>query len=45
MAIIETSGENLADPNAFSIPQQGLSDTADFSFVVVGDPGEGDASQ
>jgi uncharacterized membrane protein HdeD (DUF308 family) len=45
MAMIEASGENLADPHAFAITQEGLSDTADFSFVVVGDPGEGDASQ
>lgn len=45
MAMIEASGENLSDPNAFNMAQPGLSDTSDFSFVVVGDPGEGDASQ
>ncbi len=45
MAMIEASGENIHDPNAFNIKQEGLADTADFSFVVIGDPGEGDASQ
>lgn len=45
IAMIEASGENIHDPKAFNIEQPGLADTADFSFVVVGDPGEGDASQ
>ncbi len=45
MAITEASGEDLTRPDAFNIPQAGLPDSADFSFVVVGDPGEGDASQ
>lgn len=36
------------DPDAnetFSITSPGVSDAGDFSFVVVRDPGEGDASQ
>ena len=45
MAMVEASGENLADPKAFNIQPEGMADSADFSFVVVGDPGEGDASQ
>lgn len=32
-------------PSAFRLVPEGLTDSADFSFVVVGDPGEGDASQ
>ncbi len=30
---------------SFTITPDGVSDTADFSFIIVGDPGEGDASQ
>ena len=45
MAMIEASGENVDDPKAFQYLPQGITDTTDFSFVVVGDPGEGDASQ
>jgi len=45
MAMIEASEENISNPLAFNITQDGLADTANFSFVVVGDPGEGDASQ
>ncbi|HEX5667971.1 MAG TPA: metallophosphoesterase [Chitinophagaceae bacterium] len=30
---------------AFKMTPQGVNDHSDFSFVVVGDPGEGDASQ
>jgi predicted MPP superfamily phosphohydrolase len=33
------------DANAFRITPQGVNDSTDFSFVVIGDPGEGDASQ
>lgn len=33
------------DPTSFQMHPQGLNDSADFSFVVIGDPGEGDASQ
>ena len=31
--------------NSFRMKPEGVSDSGDFSFVVVGDPGEGDASQ
>jgi 3',5'-cyclic AMP phosphodiesterase CpdA len=32
-------------PTAFRLQPKGITDTTDFSFVVIGDPGEGDASQ
>ena len=32
-------------PDAFRIYPEGVSDNSDFSFIVIGDPGEGDASQ
>lgn len=32
-------------PSAFRLTPEGMGDSSDFSFVVVGDPGEGDASQ
>ena len=44
MAISTASGEGMS-ADAFRLHPAGLSDTADFSFVVIGDPGEGDASQ
>jgi hypothetical protein len=44
MAITTASGEGVG-ANAFQLHPSGVSDTADFSFVIVGDPGEGDASQ
>lgn len=31
--------------NSFRLYPEGVKDTGDFSFVVIGDPGEGDASQ
>lgn len=31
--------------NSFRLQPAGVNDSADFSFVVLGDPGEGDASQ
>jgi uncharacterized membrane protein HdeD (DUF308 family) len=34
-----------AGSNAFKLEPAGVNDSSDFSFVVVGDPGEGDASQ
>lgn len=43
-AMIKASGEKIG-PDAFRLHPQGMSDTTDFSFVVIGDPGEGDASQ
>ena len=44
MAMTESTGI-AANGNAFGISLPGVSDSADFSFIVVGDPGEGDASQ
>lgn len=44
MAMTTASGEGFV-ADAFKLHPQGLNDTADFSFVVIGDPGEGDASQ
>ncbi len=43
-AMIEVSGE-IVGPNAFRMKPLHMKDTGDFSFVVVGDPGEGDPSQ
>lgn len=43
-AMIEASGEKIG-PDAFRLRPNGMTDTTDFSFVVIGDPGEGDASQ
>ncbi len=43
-AMVNASGEKIG-PGAFRLHPLGVSDTADFSFVVVGDPGEGDPSQ
>lgn len=43
-AMIDASGETI-DANAFRLYPNGITDTTDFSFVVIGDPGEGDASQ
>jgi hypothetical protein len=45
MAIIEASGEDVKNPAAFQFSPPGMTDSKDYSFVVVGDPGEGDASQ
>jgi hypothetical protein len=38
------SARHRAGPG-FAITPQGVSDAGDFSFVVIGDTGEGDASQ
>lgn len=35
----------IAQEQVFAVAPEGLSDTDDFSFVVIGDTGEGDASQ
>jgi hypothetical protein len=42
-----TAGEGVSSPSAtsFRIAPAGVDDTSDFSFIVIGDPGEGDASQ
>ena len=44
-AMIKVSGEDPKNATAFSLHPDGVSDSTAFSFVVVGDPGEGDASQ
>jgi uncharacterized membrane protein HdeD (DUF308 family) len=38
-------GEPRAGAEAFAVTPAGLTDGVDFSFIVIGDPGEGDASQ
>jgi hypothetical protein len=43
-AMTTATGEKVG-PNAFRLHPKGVTDTTDFSFVVIGDPGEGDASQ
>ncbi|MCB0164214.1 MAG: DUF308 domain-containing protein [Anaerolineae bacterium] len=37
--------KGIAPDKVFAIEPEGVSDTGDFSFVVIGDTGEGDASQ
>ncbi len=44
MAMIRSSGEDL-NSNGFALHPKGVASGEDFSFVVIGDPGEGDASQ
>ena len=44
MAMIRSSGEDLS-ARSFRVTPDGVRDSVDFSFVVIGDPGEGDASQ
>jgi len=43
-AMIKATGEKVS-PDAFRLHPKGMNDTTDFSFVVIGDPGEGDPSQ
>ncbi len=43
-AMINATGENV-NADAFRLHPKGMNDTTDFSFVVIGDPGEGDPSQ
>ena len=43
-SMVAASGEKTG-PNAFKLQPEGLPASGDFSFVVIGDPGEGDASQ
>ena len=43
-AIVEASGENTG-PDAFRLHPEGVPEAGDFSFVVIGDTGEGDPSQ
>lgn len=42
-AVLAKSGAGLE--NAFSVVPNGIESNRDFSFLVIGDPGEGDASQ
>jgi uncharacterized membrane protein HdeD (DUF308 family) len=44
MAITKNEGGGF-DANAFQLHPKGVNNNNDFSFVVIGDPGEGDASQ
>lgn len=44
-AAMSTAAGTDPGPNSFRLAPAGLDDSSDFSFVVVGDPGEGDASQ
>lgn len=44
MAMTRSTGVPIA-PQAFQLSPVGVNDSSDFSFIVVGDPGEGDASQ
>lgn len=43
-AMIDATGEKIG-PGAFRLDPNGVAGHTDFSFVVVGDPGEGDPSQ
>ncbi|MUP46570.1 hypothetical protein E0K83_12560 [Gramella sp. BOM4] len=43
-AMIKASGEKPG-PEAFKLEPEGVPENSDFSFVIIGDPGEGDASQ
>ena len=43
-AMVRATGEKVS-ADAFRLHPGGITDTTDFSFVVVGDPGEGDPSQ
>lgn len=44
MAMTRSIGVAIT-PDAFKLVPEGMNDSTDFSFIVVGDPGEGDASQ
>ena len=41
----EYRGEHMHEGHLFQVVPKGIAAGADFSFLVVGDPGEGDASQ
>ncbi len=43
-SMVRASGEKVG-PNAFKLEPEGVPANGDFSFVIIGDPGEGDASQ
>ena len=42
---VVSSGRTTLDGNGFTISPDGVAGTAPFSFIVIGDTGEGDASQ
>lgn len=44
MSVTQSSGEGFG-ADAFRVKPDGVRSGEDFSFVIVGDPGEGDASQ
>lgn len=44
MAITRASNE-IPGPNAFRIYPDSVNNESDFSFIIIGDPGEGEASQ
>jgi uncharacterized membrane protein HdeD (DUF308 family) len=41
----EYRGRNIPEQDFFRVFPEGIGDSGDFSFLVIGDPGEGDASQ
>lgn len=43
-AMLNATGEKI-NADAFRLHPNGITDSTDFSFVVIGDPGEGDPSQ
>ena len=45
-AIVQARGAaSAADPGVFAVKPAGVDGDRDFSFIVIGDPGEGDPSQ
>ncbi len=45
-AVVESRGApDVAAPGLFTVTPAGVDAAADFSFLVIGDPGEGDSSQ
>jgi hypothetical protein len=45
-AVLPAGGaSNVTAPGRFEVSPAGVAGASDFSFLVIGDPGEGDASQ
>ena len=44
-AVVARAGRTTLDGRGFTIAPAGLTGTEPFSFIVIGDTGEGDASQ
>ena len=44
-AVAAARGGDITAPNVFTIAPEGVTADGDFSFIVIGDPGEGDPSQ